>query len=269
MTQRDDADLFARFSRRLAGIEPDVEAPPPWRPPVERRAQDPRTRGRSHMAWSATKAAATVAIIALGAGFLVSNAPRQPQVSGQTAPAAESPSPAASIVPAGDRTVLATGTIGSCRGSGKDESEHTTPDSILQHRGGVVPYECSITMTDPRLTGTLSLTWNIDTFMRPDPSGTHVTGREHFVNWGTWLLTADDGTWEGDYTGSSTSAGSTVETGWLKGSGAYEGLSALFQVVGGLPVRGHGERDDRPREPAAGPMRGRIDHRDPGSRPGS
>ncbi len=53
------------------------------------------------------------------------------------------------------------------------------------------------------------------------------------VRWGTWLLTTDDGTWEGDYTGSSTSAESTVETGWLKGSGAYEGLSASFQVVGG------------------------------------
>ncbi len=130
MTERDDADLFERFSRRLAGIEPDVVAPPPWRPPVERRAQDPRTRGRSHMAWSATTAAATVAIIALGAGFLVSNAPRQPQVGGQTAPAAESPSPAASIVPAGDRTVLATGTIGRCRRTARASREESEPPRL-------------------------------------------------------------------------------------------------------------------------------------------
>ena len=113
MSQRDDAELLARFSRHLAGIEPDVKAPPPWRPPVERRAQDPRTRGKFNMAWSVTKIAATVAIIALGAGFLVSNAPLQPQVGSQTAPAAGSPSPAASIVPAGDRTVLAKGMLGS------------------------------------------------------------------------------------------------------------------------------------------------------------
>jgi hypothetical protein len=197
------------------------------------------------MAWNATKVAATVAIIALGAGFLVSNAPRQPQVGGQTAPAAGSPSPAASIVPAGDRTVLATGTLGTCHrlGNGqRDETEHTTPDSILQHRGGVVPNECPITMTDPRLTGTLSITpLNFDIFGWPGPSAAPIqlSGREFLVGWGTWLLTADDGAWEGDYTGSSTSAESMVYTGWLKGSGAYEGLSASFQVVGsGYPSEG-------------------------------
>jgi hypothetical protein len=189
------------------------------------------------MAWSATKVAATVAVIALGAGFLVSNAPLQPQVGGPTAPAAGWPSPAASIVPAGDRTVLATGTFGSCRRSQQgpnDESEHTTPDTIYEGRGGR-PYECPITMTDPRLTGTLSLKPNWDAFLWPDPSGMgNFSERPGYqVTWGTWLLTADDGTWEGDYTGSSTSAESTVETGWLKGSGAYEGLSASFHVVGG------------------------------------
>ncbi len=234
MTERDDADLFERFSRRLAGIEPDVAAPPPWRPPVERRGQDTRTKRRSHMAWSATKIAATVAIIAAGAGLLVSNAPWQPLVGGQTAPAAESPSPAASIVTAGE-SVLATGTIGSsgsCRRSGKGETEHTTPDAIFQHRevmsfpDGAAKNECPITMTDPRLTGTLRFSMNMDYFGVPDPD-------PGLVSWGTWLLTADDGTWEGDYTGwgERDEPRTEVKTGWLKGSGAYQGLSASFQVV--------------------------------------
>jgi hypothetical protein len=230
MSQRDDADLFERFSRRLAGIEPDVAAPPPWRPPVERQAQDARTRGRSHMAWSATTAAAAVAIIALGAGFLVTNAPRQPQVAGQTAAAAGSPSPAGSIAPTSE-AVLATGTIGTCSMVGQGETEDVTPDGIFQHRevmtlpSGRAKNECPITMTDPRLTGTLSFSMNLDYFGVPEPD-------PGLVSWGTWRLTADDGTWEGDYTGWGEQwPGTEVKTGWLKGSGAYEGLSASFHVV--------------------------------------
>ena len=196
------------------------------------------------MAWSATKVAATVAIVALGAGFLVSNAPRQPQVGGETAPAAESPSPALSIVPAGDRTVLATGTIGpsrSCTHFGKAEREDMTPDLVgRHHEADTKGRECPITMTEPRLTGTLSTTGlSLDAFMRPnpspDPDGARFLG-EGKVTWGTWLLTADDGTWEGDFTGSSISDKDIVATGWLRGTGAYEGLSAWFQVVGSVWV---------------------------------
>jgi hypothetical protein len=195
------------------------------------------------MAWSATTAAATVAIIALGAGFLLSNAPRQPQVADQTASAASSPSPAASIVPAGDRTVLATGTIGTpCRSFGKAETEDWTPDLVFQHHeDDTRGRECPITMTEPRLTGTLTTTGlSSDTFGRPNPSfgRPNASGDpdglpflfEGEVTWGTWLLTAPNGTWEGDFTGSSISDGN-VTTGWLRGTGAYEGLSAWFQVV--------------------------------------
>ena len=98
-------------------------------------------------------------------------------------------------------------------------------------------------MTDPRLTGTLSITGTPTTSCGPTPRrhrgapgpGSRrglLSEREGYeVGWGTWLLTADDGTWEGDFTGSSTSAESMVGTGWLKGTGAYEGLSASVQMV--------------------------------------
>ncbi|MCI4355237.1 MAG: hypothetical protein L3K06_07730 [Thermoplasmata archaeon] len=84
------------------------------------------------------------------------------------------------------------------------------------------------TMNDPRVTGTGTLRLSVD------PSGAVLK------EWGTFRLENAAGAWEGTVTGVSwtgTVTGSTWTggnpselTGWLVGSGAYEGWSCFYHV---------------------------------------
>jgi hypothetical protein len=184
---------------------------------------------RDRTMFSAVRVGATVGVVLLSGGFLLANLSGNGGGDPGGGPfAAESPSPvtsaslAPSIVPAGDLTVLATGTLGSRSGGGAG-TDFVTPDSMTQSRGWSM--DRPIEMTDPRLTGTLSyLSHNGDSFDLPDRAG-------YQVGWGTWQLTTGDGTWDGDFTKVATSLDSYLETAWLVGSGSNEGLSAWLEVT--------------------------------------
>ena len=207
---------------------------------------------RDRTMFSAVRVGATVGVVLLSGGFLLANLSGNGGGDPGGGPfAAESPSPVASaspapsIVPAGDLTVLATGTLGSRSGGGAG-TDVVTPDSIAQARGWSM--DRPIEMTDPRLTGTLSyVSNNGDSFDWPDRAGYHV-------GWGTWQLTAGDGTWDGDFTKVATSLDSYLETAWLVGSGSNEGLSAWLEVTNADSVRADGQGVDLPGRPTTRPL---------------
>ena len=79
-------------------------------------------------------------------------------------------------------------------------------------------------MSDPRLTGTVTVTDNADRF---------IDGTELFLGdvlWGTIAIENDQGTWAGPLTGTSdlSANGRGVTYIELVGAGGYEGLSAVL-----------------------------------------
>jgi hypothetical protein len=77
----------------------------------------------------------------------------------------------------------------------------------------------TVVLDDPRVTGTGTLRLSIDTFGR--------VGTE----WGTYRLETADGAWEGTVAGGSWNDGDASDvTGYLVGSGDYEGYSLYIDV---------------------------------------
>jgi hypothetical protein len=243
---QNDAAILARIDARLSGIEREIPPSRTWRPPVGHSAQLVKTERRNRMSWSASLVAASVALLALGASIVVSTAPRPPVGVG-SAPAAEaaSPSPGASIVPAGDLAVAVVGTdtyMGDVPGEGG--SDGVTADSIEQERAGEGYTRHVLQMSDPRLSGELKRYGNSDDFGWPDKVG---AGLE--LMWGTFRLENEGGAWEGPYRGATmwdvedlgtpppsfhdVAEGASMYwtwDGWLEGSGDYEGLSAWIRI---------------------------------------
>jgi hypothetical protein len=86
-------------------------------------------------------------------------------------------------------------------------------------RDGTVSY--TMVANDPRVSGTLTGTWNSDRW------GVYQDGA--LVQWGDVVLTNDDGTWEGSFAGAYASDyGGDLLTRWTVGTGAYEGLTFFF-----------------------------------------
>jgi hypothetical protein len=242
---RDDAMVLARLNARLAGIEREIPQARPWRPPASHSVQGAHTRGRVRMSWSASIIAAAVAVAAIGTSFVISTAPSQPAGAG-SAPAAEtaSPSPDASVIPAGDLAVPVVGTMTYTGGvSGEGRSEGVSADFIEWARDGEGFTLLTTQMSDPRLSGTLKRYERFDDFGWPGRIG---SGLE--LMWGTFRIENEGGAWEGSYRGATMwdvedlgtpppSLRNVPDTwddwtwdAWLEGSGDYEGLSAWIRT---------------------------------------
>lgn len=245
---QDDAAIIARVNARLSGIERHVPHPRPWQPPVSHSVRRATTERGIRMSWSASLTAASVALVALGASFLVSSVPSQPAGVGSD-PGAEaaSPSPGASVIPAGDLAVPVVGTgtyLGGVDGEGG--SAGITADFIEWGRDGEGYTLLTLRMSDPRLSGTLKRYGSYDDFGWPDRV---EEGLE--LMWGTFRIDNEGGAWEGPYRGATMwdvedlgtpppSLRDVPDTwddwtwdGWLEGSGDYEGLSAWVRIENG------------------------------------
>lgn len=92
-------------------------------------------------------------------------------------------------------------------------------DGASRSRDGSVSY--TMVANDPRVSGTVTGTWNSDRWGVQDDGA--------LVQWGDVVLSNDDGTWEGSYTGAYASDyGGDILTRWAVGTGAYEGLTFYF-----------------------------------------
>lgn len=96
--------------------------------------------------------------------------------------------------------------------------------AIIRVRGNeLITLEAS---SDPRVSGQALITVNYDAY--PDPDG--LPGATQ-VRYGQMRLENDEGAWSGTFTGSLTGAG-FLQTYWLEGEGAYEGLSYVVTAGG-------------------------------------
>jgi hypothetical protein len=94
-------------------------------------------------------------------------------------------------------------------------------DPLYRSREGVNVYD--LEASDPRLTGTFSMFWNVDVDL----------DTQHGVMWGTARIENDDGTWEGPFIGMEyeTAEGGLVATsGAMVGSGDYAGYTFYGQA---------------------------------------
>lgn len=101
-----------------------------------------------------------------------------------------------------------------------------------QTRNGTYSYD--VEATDSRLSGIFDVVYNID-----EPASGASTW------WGSWKLTNDEGTWVCDsWRGACDPIGHTFTAGVSRGTGAYEGLLAVWQwywplgsgASGALPI---------------------------------
>ena len=108
----------------------------------------------------------------------------------------------------------------------------TFDDNGAAHgRDGTVSY--TMIANDPRVSGTLTGTWNSDRW------GELRDGA--LVQWGDVVLTNNEGTWEGPYAGVYASDyGRDVITRWTVGTGAYEGLTFYFWLTDADDAQWHG-----------------------------
>lgn len=74
-------------------------------------------------------------------------------------------------------------------------------------------------LSDPRLAGTMTTTWNWDDF---------DTLTDTSVAWGTITIENEHGSWSGTFTGAEYPAGLMDTHAWMIGSGDYAGLAAFL-----------------------------------------
>mgnify|MGYP001812170665 CR=1 FL=1 len=80
--------------------------------------------------------------------------------------------------------------------------------------------------SDPRVSGQATINVNFDAY--PGPNGIPGTTQ---VRFGEMRLVNEDGAWSGRFTGNLGGAG-FLQTYWLEGEGAYEGLSYVVTAGG-------------------------------------
>lgn len=195
----------------------------PWRAAMNRIHLAEVTPGqppRSRLTAFAAVAAAVVIGVALvgGAALLLGGGPPVPGPGGPVAASpmptptvAPTPSPAPTPTPTAlpPGAVATTGTQIGC--SSTVEGPETTVDGLSQKRDAV--RVCTDTQSDPRVSGTNTLTFNYD----EHPDGT-------WTYWGTSRLTNDDGSWTGVYDGLGPNDYTATMNVYLKGEGGYAGL---------------------------------------------
>lgn len=94
------------------------------------------------------------------------------------------------------------------------------------------------TLSDPRLSGTMTTSWNWDDFDA-------ITDTS--VAWGDISIENEAGAWSGTFNGVEYPTGLMDTHAWLVGSGAYEGLAAFLclQCQGHGPALTYGHDDAR------------------------
>ncbi len=83
-------------------------------------------------------------------------------------------------------------------------------------------YATNHDMSDPRLDGDVSITFNYET-----GAG---SAEGNYVLWGDLVLTNEGGSWEGNWVGFTDENGRHHITSWFEGTGDYEGLQYLEQA---------------------------------------
>jgi hypothetical protein len=120
------------------------------------------------------------------------------------------------------------------------EKEHLDP--VVEDGRRIAPvesvrgevWEHAADLDDPRLAGTMTMSWNWDDF---DP----ITDTS--VAWGTVTIENEGGSWSGTFTGVEYPTGLVDAHAWLAGDGAYAGLAAFLCIQcpfhgGALPYDG-------------------------------
>lgn len=134
----------------------------------------------------------------------------------------------ASGVSAQDEALPVAGAV-SVRGSSTlvdqlDPGVTTVEGGVIRTRGAVlITVEES---SDARVSGRATIDLNVDAY--PGPDGTPGVAQ---VRWGEVRLENDAGAWEGWFTGRQHERG-FLQTYWLAGEGAYEGLSYVVTAGG-------------------------------------
>ena len=106
----------------------------------------------------------------------------------------------------------------------KEGTETIAADGTKQSRGWILT--CTDTSNDPRVSGTVTYSWNYDMW----GSGMEFA----HVQWGSGRLENAGGAWEGTLTGSFSTANGDVILFWFEGTGGYEGLAYGMWAV--LPL---------------------------------
>lgn len=102
----------------------------------------------------------------------------------------------------------------------------TDADGLEHSRDGTVSYR--LVTDDPRVTGTVTGTWNSDRWGPSVYDGA-------MTQWGTATLTNEQGTWAADYAGAFASPVGDILVRWWRGTGAYDGLTFFMWTAGSEP----------------------------------
>ena len=127
------------------------------------------------------------------------------------APGAATPEPTSAPYNYGPATIVA----GTEACDATEGTETVAADGTTQSRGWILT--CIDTSNDPRVTGTVTYSWNYDMW----GSGMEFA----HVQWGSGRLENAGGAWEGTLTGSFSTKNGDVILFWFEGTGGYEGLS--------------------------------------------
>ena len=173
-------------------------------------------------------------LVAVACGTGATTSPTQsgtptpaPTVADPTSTPAPSEQPTATPVPMtdgeGPEYVVGTSSLNVTK-----EGTSTVVGDVTQLRGQEMM--APETMNDPRLAGMTHITLNADVH------GSVAS------EWGTSRIETTEGAWQGSWTGASWNDGvATSVSGWLIGSGAYEGYTYYFHVFGpSMPFRVEG-----------------------------
>ena len=143
------------------------------------------------------------------------------------------PVSAQSAEPAADPTLPAAFTGRIVFGDQVRSGTVETVDGRTESRGGAWA-PLIVTMSDARLDGDVTISFDDDAYTLPD-------GSTYGLGSGTWRIENRDGAWQGSYTIVSTDEYGSVVTTTLAGEGAYAGMNAVWeQTIGdsGWDVRG-------------------------------
>ena len=95
----------------------------------------------------------------------------------------------------------------------------------IAHTAGYA-WQPTATMNDPRLEGTYYISYDDDYYSYPGPASNRV-------GTGTWRIENEAGAWQGTYSNAILGDGTnTTASSILTGEGAYEGLTAFWEVQG-------------------------------------
>lgn len=104
----------------------------------------------------------------------------------------------------------------------------TLEDGVFRSRGAVLI--TAEDASDPRVIGRGTITLNVDAYA---DEGGALGARQ--IRFGTMRLENEDGAWEGRFAG-RLSNGRFIQTYWLVGEGAYNGLTYVVTAGGDGPV---------------------------------